>query len=232
MFTNYTKSFVQKSFQVSARTLSVQSTGKLFYTPTSCGAASFIAAYTAGLKLPCEEVNLKTHKTASGVDFYAINPKGNVPAIVLSDGSVVLNENAACLQWIADQLPGTIAPLAGTSAHYELLGALSYISSEYHATIGGLFAPGSKDVHDHFREKLAKKLKYIESTLVGNKSFVVGKSFTIADAYLYICLTWAPYVKLDLSPYPNTKAYLERIGGLDNVKAAHARMATKPATTL
>jgi hypothetical protein len=50
---------------------------KLYYTSTSCGAASFIAAHASGLGLACEEVNLGEHKTASGADFYAINPKGN-----------------------------------------------------------------------------------------------------------------------------------------------------------
>jgi glutathione S-transferase len=74
---------------------------KLYYTATSCGAASFIAALTAGVQLETEQVDLQTHKTASGVDFYTINPKGNVPALILDDGTI-LNENAAVLQYIAD----------------------------------------------------------------------------------------------------------------------------------
>eukprot|EP01040_Poterioochromonas_malhamensis_P021275 gene21275-25630_t len=128
---------------------------KLYYTPTSCGAASFISAYVAGVGLETEEVDLATHKTASGADFYAINPKGNVPAIVLDNG-VVLNENAATLLFIADQAPGKVAPVAGTTERYELLVALSYIASEYHATIGGLFYPGSEEVKSYLRAKLAK----------------------------------------------------------------------------
>jgi hypothetical protein len=77
---------------------------KLYYTPTSCGMANFISAVAAGVKIDCEQVNLATHRTAVGdVDFYTINPKGNVPTIVLDDGTV-LNENAATLQYIADQV--------------------------------------------------------------------------------------------------------------------------------
>src|SRR3990167_8645544 len=87
---------------------------KLYYTSTSCGAASFIAAFTASVKLDSELVDLSTHKTASGVDFYTINPKGNVPALVLDDGQTVLNENSAVLQYIADLSPGKIAPKNGT----------------------------------------------------------------------------------------------------------------------
>jgi glutaredoxin len=77
---------------------------KLYYTPTSCGAASFISAMYGGLQIECEQVDLKNHKTVtSGQDFYTINPKGNVPTLVLDDG-IVLNENAAVLQWIADHV--------------------------------------------------------------------------------------------------------------------------------
>jgi len=76
---------------------------KLYYTSTSCGAASFIAAFAAGVNLETEQVDIGTHKTTSGKDYYAINPKGNVPALVLEDGTV-LNEGAAVLQYIADQV--------------------------------------------------------------------------------------------------------------------------------
>lgn len=74
---------------------------KLYFTKTSCGAASFIAAFVANVSIETEEVNLQDHKTASGVDYYSINPKGNVPTLVLDDGSI-LNEGAAVLQYIAD----------------------------------------------------------------------------------------------------------------------------------
>jgi len=76
---------------------------KLYYTTTSCGAASFIAAVAAGVHIDTEQADISAHKTASGADFYAINPKGNVPALVLDDNTL-LNEGAAVLQWIADQV--------------------------------------------------------------------------------------------------------------------------------
>ena len=73
---------------------------KLYYNPISCAAASFIAAFTAGITLDVEQVDIGTHLTASGADFYAINPKGNVPTLVLDDGTV-LNEGIAIPQYIA-----------------------------------------------------------------------------------------------------------------------------------
>jgi len=76
---------------------------KLYYTPTSCGAASFIAAIAAGVHIETEQVIKVPRTTASGVDFYTINPKGNVPTLILDDGTI-LNEGAATLQFIADMV--------------------------------------------------------------------------------------------------------------------------------
>ena len=73
---------------------------KLYYTSTSCGAASFISAFSANINLETEQVDIRSHITSSGADFYSINPKGNVPALVLDNGTL-LNENVAVLSYIA-----------------------------------------------------------------------------------------------------------------------------------
>lgn len=76
---------------------------KLFYSTTYCGSASFIAALAASVNMECEEVDLSSHQTASGSDFYTINSTGTVPTLVFDDGTI-LTEAAAVLQWIADQV--------------------------------------------------------------------------------------------------------------------------------
>ena len=76
---------------------------KLYYHPHSSAAASFIAAVAAGVHIEVEQIDFATKKTTSGADFFTINPKGNVPALVLDDGTV-LNEGSAVLQYIADQV--------------------------------------------------------------------------------------------------------------------------------
>eukprot|EP01031_Cornospumella_fuschlensis_P025730 gene25730-31070_t len=200
---------------------------KLYYTPTSSGAASFIAAFAAGVNLETEQMSFATYRTESGVDYYTINPKGNVPTIVLDDGTL-LNETSATLLWIADQNPGSAAPERETSTWYELLAALSFVSSEFHGPIGVLHYPSSLEVEAHQRAKLQKKLEYVESTFISDKEYLLGGKFSVVDLYLYICLTWAPSLNVDLSPFPRAKAFVERIGNLPKVKEAHLRMAGKP----
>jgi len=206
---------------------------KLYYTSTSCGGANFISAFAAGLSIECEAVDLRTHKTASGVDFYQINPKGNVPTIVLDDGTLLF-ENSATLQWISDQKPGIVAPVAGTQQRWLLQQALSYISSEVHATITHLFNPAlPADVDSYIRTRLGARLTFLNENLLANKSFLVGDTPTVADYYLMVVLSWSTYVKVDLSPYPVVKAYVDRVSNLEVVVAAKARMndATPPTTT-
>ena len=75
---------------------------KLYYSPGACSMAGHIVAVEGGLALELEKVDLKEHKTETGKDFYAINPKGYVPALQMDDGAV-LAENGAILPFLGDR---------------------------------------------------------------------------------------------------------------------------------
>src|SRR6202171_2992922 len=77
---------------------------KLYFAPGACSLAPHIVLREAGLPLELEQVDLKTKKTRSGVDFFTINAKGAVPALQL-DGGQVLTEAAVIVQYLADQKP-------------------------------------------------------------------------------------------------------------------------------
>jgi len=203
---------------------------KLYYTSTSCGVASFIAAHKAGLNIDTEQVDIKTHKTDSGADFYAVNPKGNVPTIVLPDGTV-LNENVATLSWIADQnLSAGLAPAQGTVERNLVTNTLAWIASELHPAIGGLFAPSlPEDVKTFIKARGTKQLTYLDKTLLGNNhQFLVGSGLTVADLYAHIVVGWTAYTGVDLAPFPNVVAWLKRIKEHPDVVAAQKTVGTKP----
>jgi glutathione S-transferase len=204
---------------------------KLYYSPQSCGAGPFIAAYAAGMSIDCEQVDFKVYKTSSGVDFYKINPNGNVPCLVLQD-STMLNEGSAVLQYIADQAPGKIAPEYGSNERYLVQNILNYIASEVHSGIKNLFSPTlTPEMKDYFMTAYLKKLKYVDDVLVNGHDYLVGSSFTIADVYLYINLTWVGYVGVDLSPYKNISSYFDRMKAVPAIVEATALMATNPTKT-
>ena len=59
---------------------------KLYYSAGACSLAPHIVASEAGLALELDRVNLTTKTTASGRDFLSVNPKGDVPALMLDNG--------------------------------------------------------------------------------------------------------------------------------------------------
>eukprot|EP00474_Spongospora_subterranea_P009034 CRZ09492.1 hypothetical protein [Spongospora subterranea] len=206
---------------------------QLYYTPTSCGAASFICAQKAGLlgtKVQANEANISTKKVVTGPnkdkDFCGINPKGNVPAIV-TDDNAVLNENVATLAWIADQNPSAeLAPPKNTNQYYEFLSKLSYLASEVHAVCGPLFNPQTpNEVKAFMKTKLMTKFDYISKNEFKRGKYLMGAKISAADVYFYVILSWMKYLNIDVSEYPVLKKFSEDVGSLDFVKAGHAAMA-------
>ncbi|EIR64344.1 glutathione transferase GstA, partial [Yersinia pestis subsp. pestis] len=105
---------------------------KLFYKPGACSLSPHIVLREAGLDFSIERVDLVTKKTETGADYLSINPKGQVPALVLDDGSL-LTEGVAIVQYLADKVPDRhlIAP-SGTLSRYHAIEWLNFIATELH----------------------------------------------------------------------------------------------------
>ena len=181
---------------------------KLYLSPGTCSMASNIALHEAGIPFELHKVDKRT-KRVDGVDFLTINPKGYVPAIQLDDGQV-LTENVVVLQYIADQNPAAkLAPPAGTMERYRLQEWLSFINSEVHKSFSPLFSSEApEDMKTYARNLLAKRLAYVETAL-GDKKYLLGDQFTVADAYLFTVLGWGSHVGVDIGP--RLKSYTEGI---------------------
>ena len=207
----------------------------LYYTPSSCGAASFIVAHAGGLinsgAVVAAEADIRSKKVLTGADagkdYLAINPQGNVPCLVTESG-LILAENAATMQFLGDLSPASgLVPAAGTEARYQLIAALSYIGTDIHAgTFGPLFNPGFAPVKDALVAKLKTKLDFFYSHWLqnGKKAFVLGDKPSAADIYAVICMSWSPYVGAPALS-PELAAYSARVNALDFVVAARAAMA-------
>jgi glutathione S-transferase len=196
---------------------------KLFYAPGACSLSPHIVLRELGLPFALEAVDLKSRTTASGADFTAINPKGYVPALQLEDGEV-LTEGAAIVQYLADRhAPGTLAPVAGTVERARLNGHLNFISAELHKAFGPLFNPAlAPEAREAAVANLHRKLAIVEAALADGRSFLTGSDFTVADAYLFVVLSWAPHLGIDLTPWPRLGAFSRRVSTRAAVQAAMA----------
>ncbi len=181
---------------------------KLYISPGTCSMASNIALHEAGIQFELAKVDKRT-KRVDGVDFVTINPKGYVPALRLDNGEL-LTENVVVLQYIADLNPAAkLAPAAGTMERYRVQEWLSYINSEIHKSFTPLFSSeATEDMKTYARNNLAKRLSYVESAL-GDKEYLMGAQFTVADAYLFTVLGWGSHVGVDIGP--KLKSYTDRV---------------------
>jgi len=68
-------------------------------------------------------------------------------------------------------------------------------------------------------EALHKKFAWVSTQLEG-RSYLMGETFTVADAYLFTVAGWAKYVQLDLSAYKDLQAYLTRVAARPAVREA------------
>jgi len=193
---------------------------KLYYSPGACSLSPHIVLREAGLPFTLVLASTKTKKLADGSDYLGINPKGQVPLLELDDGQR-LSEGPAIVQYIADQVPASgLAPAFGTMARYRLIEWLNFITSELHKGFSPLFTPGFPDeAKTMARARLVDRLTWVDSQLAG-KTWLMGDTFTVADAYLFTVAGWGKYVGVEIAPLANLTAYLGRVAARPAVQDA------------
>ena len=191
---------------------------KLYYSPGACSLSPHIVALEAGIQLQLEKVDGKAKRTESGADLWLVNPKGYVPVLELDSGEV-LTEGPAIVQYLADQKPDSgLAPANGTLPRYHLQEMLGYINSEIHKSYSPLFKPDTPaDYKTIAKANLTKQFAYLDKQLAG-KDFLLGKTFSVADAYLFVVMNWRKFHNLEIAELKNLSAYLERVAARPKVK--------------
>ena len=195
----------------------------LYFSPLACSMATRVALYEAGADANYLEVDSPTKIVLKdGSDFRAVNPIGLVPTLRTDEG-VVLTENAAILQYVADRFPqsgiGTAAGIDRTRLHQWLC----FIGTELHK---GLFVPvldktASQEVKTYILGKGLSRLDYLENYLKG-REFLLDH-FSVADAYLVTVINWTMATPpIELAKWPAVKAYYERLRQRPSVAKAIA----------
>ena len=193
---------------------------QLYFSPGVCSLASHITILEAGLSVDLKRTDIRAKKLEDGSDYLAVNSKGMVPALRLDNGQV-LTEGPVILQYLADQKPeSSLAPKAGTLERYRLQEWLNYITSEIHKGYTPLFNPANDPAVKEFAlTNLKKKFAWLDTQLA-SKKFLLGDTFTIADAYLFTVMNWTHGLGIDLSPWPAIKDYQARVAARPKVQEA------------
>ena len=193
---------------------------RLYYSPGACSLSPHIVSRELGLSLDLQKVSTKDKTMDGGGDYWKVNPKGYVPALELDNGQV-LTEGPAIVQYLADQKPDAgLAPRPGSFDRYKLQEWLNFITSEIHKQFSPLFRPNTPDDYKAIaKQNLANRFEWLDKQLAG-KQFLMGNTFSVADAYLFTVLNWTKPTQIDTSKWPNLQAYMQRVASRPKVQEA------------
>ena len=186
---------------------------KLYYESGTSALASHIALLEAGFSPALVKVDIPTHRTAAGDDYYEVNPKGCLPSIVFQNGEK-LTESVAILDWAAQQ-SAELKP-HNDEERMRLIEMLAFISTEIQKPlIFTFFIPGDAAIA-MIREMVAGRFAML-GRIIGD-GYLLGDRYSVADALLYVTLRWAGMIGM---PVPdNTGAYMQRVEARPAVRQA------------
>jgi glutathione S-transferase len=193
---------------------------KLYYSPGSCAMSPHIVLAETGLSYELDRVDLSTKTTEKGQPLKDINEQDAVPALLLDNGEV-LTEGAAIVQYVADLNPEAgLLPAAGTLERARVQQWLNYIATEMHKAHVPMFkADYPAESKEIALANIKKAYDYVSAKL-GDRQYLTGDAFTVADAYLFTILNWHNFIKLDLAPWPVLVAYQARVAARPAVQTA------------
>ena len=191
---------------------------KLYYSAGSCSMSCHIALEEGGFKYEAIEVDFENANDPNLALIEKLNPLGTLPVFITEEGKQ-LDQNLAIQVYLAEKSGNTsLLPKAGTIEHAQALNWLTFVATDLHKGIGGLFSVNyiSQDdavkapVRKFMLDKANEYLSYVNTSLEG-KNYLTGKDFTAADGYAFVVIGWTKWLEIPLTPYKNIEAYMTRI---------------------
>jgi len=193
---------------------------KLYMHTAACSLSPHIICRELGLDVELIMVDRESHRTSDGRDYRTINGNGYIPILELADGTRLM-EGPAIVQYLADLKPEAgLVPPPGSVGRAQLQSWLNFISTELHKPLAMQYYPEYAASRDALRAHVEKRVAWLSEQLAG--PYLLGERFSVADAYLFVCLNWTQFLKIDLSPWPNLTDLMRRVAARPAARAAIA----------
>ena len=198
----------------------------LYYAPSTVSAAVAISLNEVGA--PYETVKIDfASSDQTKPDYHKVNPKGRVPALITDRG--VLTETSALLDYVAALYPKARLVPDDPFQAAQMRSVMTYLASTWHINhaMGGRGARWAyqqssfDDLKSKVTENITANCRYFEDEVVQGP-FVLGKQFTLADAYFYTVTTWLPSDGVDIADFPHLHAYQQRMQARASVHKAQS----------
>ena len=190
---------------------------KLYTVPGACSLACDLVIEETGIAHEKKLVSFEKGDL-NKPEFLKLNPQGAVPVLEIENG-VGLTEGVAIMQYIADQKPESkLLPKDGMD-RYRTIEWMNFIATELHQKtfmnlfMSETFVPDAKarEVFEtHVHATLVERFDHIDRKLAGH-DWCIGKTYTIADAYLFTVVNWSKHFDIDLKRWKNVNAHYSRV---------------------
>ena len=198
---------------------------KLYYAPNTCALASHIALEEAGAAYETVRLNFKTEDQKKP-DYLKINPKARVPSLVTDRG--IVTETPAILIYIAQSFPAAkLAPLDDPFALAKVQAFNSYLCSTVHVAhahrVRGYRWTDDAAAIETMKQKVPQTVgecfALIEREMFAGP-WVMGKDYSVCDAYLYTLSQWLGADGVDINKTPKIAEHFRRVGERPAVRKA------------
>jgi glutathione S-transferase len=179
----------------------------------------------------CEAIDLERKPDGSFHDFFLkINPKAEVPTLVLPDGSV-MTESAAMMIAIADAFPQAgMAPALGEPKRAQFLRWQVYLATAIYMSDLRMLYPQRYTVRAEESQGIADKAIAmmnhefaIYAEALGEGPFILGARMCAADIYAAMLCSWAPDVAALFAAHANLRRMYEAVTAVPAIGAVWAR---------
>ena len=188
----------------------------LYYAPGTCAQAVRIALEEAQAPYTPVRMDFASQQQRSP-EYLAINPKGRVPALVTEHG--VLTETPALLAYVAQRFAQAGLAPADAFGFARMQEFNSYLASTVH--VAHAHRPRASRWADEPEAQAAMQRKVpanmtecfnvIESHYLGDKPWVLGEQYTVADGYLFTMAGWLKSDGVDIARFPRVHAHFQRM---------------------
>ena len=186
----------------------------LYYSPGACSLAPHIALEELGIAYETTRVTI-----AEGLntrpEYLAVNPRGRVPALAISDvdGGKALTEAMAIMILLARRFPQAQLLPEDTVQFARAVEWMGWLGSTLHQT-------GVRTVFRPERFVSDPAVADIDSRLEG-KDWALGERYSLVDAYLLVFFRWGNRIGLPMrSQFPEFTRVMDAVRARPAVQRA------------
>lgn len=197
---------------------------KLYYTPGSCSTAIHVVLNEIKAEFELIDVSVPAGQPRSS-EYLAINPRGSVPTLVLSDGTI-LRESAAILLYLLENYENNLLP-KDSKLKAKTLEWLCFANSTLHPAYSRCFFQ-----HRMLGEEAAKNPLYkpsikliqkywdeIELHLASSK-YLSSDQISVADILVTVVANWSLAMREPIIFGNKTKEFFSSVIAMPSFQAA------------